>query len=253
MRQASRKNNKIFNCIFDAAVQLLYPNRCLGCDEKLDIEGACFCSDCEKKIIRVNGNYCLKCGKHLRDETKEYCYDCNRKKHRFIAGRTAFVYTGAMKHAMYLFKYSNRRYYAKAFANEWLRQHARWLKSINPDAIVPVPMYKCKERKRGYNQATVLAKELSRATGIPVYTKLIKRTRDTIPMKKLVSEVDRKRNLFNAFKIKENGVKFNRILLVDDIYTTGATFDHVAEALLTCANEIYCMSVCAGSDRKRLD
>lgn len=237
--------NKLINEI----IKLLYPDRCPGCDRILKNAAHNFCDKCESKLIRTGRNFCLKCGKNLRNASKEYCHDCLRKKHVFKEGRTAFVYTGVMKDAMYRFKYANRRCYARNFARELVRANGRWIKNRDFDVIIPVPMYENKRRVRGYNQAEVLAKEIGRIINVPVENKLIYRIRNTAPMKALSSESERKQNLFSAFKIKKNSVKFNRVLLVDDIFTTGTTFDYVAKALAEVSDEIYCISVCAGSDR----
>ena len=233
-------------------ISMLYPGRCPGCDSVIGFNQVSyrgFCQECVDKIIRVGRNYCMRCGKQIKMDSDEYCIDCKKKKHSFTEARTTFVYTGRMKNAMYRFKYANRRCYSGTFVSEMLRANGKWIKYINPDVIIPVPMYKKKQRKRGYNQAEVLAKELSKATGIPMEKDFVVRKRDTIPMKNLHKASQRKANLFDAFKINKNGVKFNRILLVDDIFTTGATFDNVAKVLQSYCKEVYCVSVCAGSDK----
>ena len=114
--------------------------------------------------------------------------------------------------------------------------------------IVPVPMYKGKQRVRGYNQAEVFAKALSELLNIPAESQLIQRIRDTRPQKEL-NDVQRKNNLKNAFQMKENIVQYRHILVVDDIYTTGSTAQAVAEELIkTGVSRVYMMSICIGED-----
>ena len=88
-------------------------------------------------------------------------------------------------------------------------------------------MYGYKERVRGYNQAEVLAKEIGKRLDIPVRTNIVKRTRNTVPMKKL-DEKARRNNLKKAFKVALNDVKLKSIIIIDDIYTTGSTIDEIA-------------------------
>ena len=112
-----------------------------------------------------------------------------------------------------------------------------------------VPVSKKKEIKRGYNQAYVYAKEISRYTKIPMDKKCLVRVEDTKPQKEFVG-IARKKNVENAFAIYEEKAKeYNKVLLVDDIYTTGTTIDTVSEVLLKGgAERIYyiCVSIGAG-------
>jgi ComF family protein len=101
------------------------------------------------------------------------------------------------------------------------------IKDIAPDAIIPIPMYEPKRRRRGYNQAEVLSDAIGKECGIPVRDDVIKRVKNTVPMKLLDSR-RRRSNLKKAFNISGNDVKFKCIILVDDIYTTGSTIDAVA-------------------------
>ena len=107
-------------------------------------------------------------------------------------------------------------------------------------------MYGPKEKKRGYNQAEVFAKALSKATGIRIADKIVRRERDTIAMKELNS-TKRKKNLLKAFSLQNNVVQFRKVLIVDDIYTTGTTMDEVAKVLKEGGvDEIFGLSVCIG-------
>ena len=113
---------------------------------------------------------------------------------------------------------------------------------------MPVPMYPKKKRRRGYNQAEVFAKALGRELGIPVESGLLKRVRNTAPQKEL-SDTQRQKNLKNAFQLVPDVVKYNHILLVDDIYTTGSTMDEASKALLSGGVErvcYVCISIGAG-------
>ena len=231
--------------------EILYPDRCPGCDNILyDKERKRgFCQECASKTQLIGKTVCVKCGKRLKDETKVYCEDCKKLHHYFTQGKAGFLYDGPMKLAMYRFKYSNRRCYGRIFAKVLWEQYGRWMRENEIEGIAPVPMYGRKERQRGYNQARVLAEELGQKSGLPVYNHLVIRVQNSAPQKNL-KYIERKNNLKNAFKIRKNAVKLRKILLIDDIYTTGSTMDAVSRVLLESGVEqIYGMSVCIGEDR----
>lgn len=228
--------------------EFLYPRRCPGCNEILYDEEKTdgYCRICKTKMTYIGDSGCVKCGKKLKDATQTICNDCRRRNHVFVQNKAVYVYTGPMKPAMYRFKYSNCRTYGKTFVEDAWKIHARWLQSLSVDAVIPVPMYRKKEKRRGYNQAEVLAREIAQKLGCPLETKMVVRAKNTVPLKNL-NDTQRKKNLENAFKIRKNGVKLNKILLIDDIYTTGSTLDGVTTALLAAGvREVYCLTICAG-------
>ena len=166
-----------------------------------------------------------------------------------MQNRAVYAYDGPMKEAMYRFKYSNCRAYRRIFAKDAWRIYGDWLRNLEVDAVVPVPMYAGKERRRGYNQAEVFAGEIAVLMNYRMDRSLAVRTKNTAPLKNL-NDQRRKKNLENAFKIRKNGVKLNKILLIDDIYTTGSTLDGVTEALLASGvRQVYCLTVCAGREK----
>lgn len=213
-----------------AALDFIYPPRCPGCDRPL-APGSSICEDCSGKIRRVREPVCKRCGKPMEQERREYCADCFRKEHKYRQGKAVFIYERKIKQSLYRFKYSNKREYAAFYAAEAAELYADWIKRKQIEVIVPVPMYRGKKRRRGYNQAEVFAKALGRELELPVDTKLVRRIRDTVPQREL-NEKERRRNLKNAFQLVPNIVEYKEILLVDDIYTTGSTMDAVAEVLL---------------------
>ena len=120
------------------------------------------------------------------------------------------------------------------------------LRNLHPDALVPVPMYAAKQRKRGYNQAEVLARAIGRRLEIPVEARVISRIRNTVPMKQL-SEAERRNNLKRAFNIARNDVKLLTIIVVDDIYTTGSTIDEISREFRRAGvKRIYFLSLAIG-------
>lgn len=226
-------------------LDFLYPKTCPGCDNVFG-NGATFCKSCAKKIIYINDSYCLKCGKPIVDKTKEMCFDCAKRRRIFDEHRAAYVYKGAIKHGMYMFKYSNKRCYGALFARDLVLKNYEWLNAINVDAIVPIPMYRPKQKKRGYNQAEILANVISKMINVPVDKRILQRCKNTLPMKNL-NDAQRRINLENAFICKDFNVEYSRLLLIDDIFTTGATFDSAAAVVKAHGvKKVYCISVCVG-------
>ena len=226
-------------------IELLFPRRCPICDKPVDKMGGYICKRCFEKIRYVESPYCLKCGKSLKEDTLEYCEDCKNAAHIFDRGRALYEYE-TIKEAVYRFKYENRQEYAEFFGKQMAKRLAGEIKSWNADAIVPVPLHKDREKQRGYNQAALLARALSKELNIPVNEKLICRKKATVPQKELKGK-ERQNNLKNAFKIGQNDVKLKTIIVVDDIYTTGATMDEMALCLKSAGvRKVYCLSLAIG-------
>lgn len=233
---------------------LLFPGRCPVCDEILEPEELekGIHSACESKLYPIQGAVCMHCGRPIGNRNLEYCYDCVKKgydrKSNVTQGKSIYLYKGMVKKSMYRFKYSNKREYADFFARRALKENAVWLKRIGVDVIVPVPMYKKKQKQRGYNQAECFARALSKYIGIQVDNNIVIRRVDTTPQKGL-GESQRKNNLKNAFHCKKSVVQCEGILVVDDIYTTGITAEAVAEELIKMgARRVYLMTICVGED-----
>ena len=233
--------------------KLLFPSSCPICGEVeeqlLTGDGvAQFCPQREKKLVRVRQPFCLKCGKPLEEDRvhREYCADCTKQAHAFSQGRAVFVYQGDIIGSMHRLKYANRRDYAAIYAREAYRTYGGWIRRIAPDMIVPVPLHPRRRRERGYNQAELIAEALAELTGIPLRKKLILRTVYTKPQKQL-SAKERKNNLKNAFQMSKKIVQLKKVLLIDDIYTTGSTVDAVSEALMSAGvKKIYVLCICIG-------
>lgn len=193
----------------------------------------------------------MHCGRPVLSDLVEYCFDCEKKRKRgdkdtFFQGKSLLLYKGVVKQTMYRFKYSNKREYGTFFAELAMEKWGEWLFRCEIDAIVPVPMFRRKKRMRGYNQAEVFGRELAKKLRVPMDRNVVIRKKDTRPMKEL-NDIERENNLRNAFQIARNIVKYKKILLVDDIYTTGSTADEVSRVLLEAGVEkIYFLSICMG-------
>ena len=231
---------------FNSILDLLYPRRCLLCNHIRPYGGSDVCEECMKALKPVKSPCCMKCGKPIDNDEDEYCGDCKKHPKSFKRGFPAFLYEGAIKASLYDFKYKNQRNYAEFYSRSIVQMYGKQLKSLGIDGIVPVPVYSRKRRMRGYNQAELLAEKIGRNLDIPVYPDYLERVVDTSPQKEL-NDKERMKNLKNAFKIGQNKIKLKKILLVDDIYTSGATIEACTKVLLSASTEaVYYTSVAIG-------
>lgn len=231
--------------IRERVLDLLFPKRCVVCDEIAGQEGKAVCRRCRDKILYVQEPFCLKCGKQLQHEEQEYCEDCKKNRHLYIQGSALYDY-GSMADSIFRFKYAGRMEYADFYGRELYERKAGWLSMVQPDALVPVPIHAARKRKRGYNQAELVARHLSSLCGVPVNNSLIYRPKQTAPLKDL-SHSERQNNLKRAFKIRQNDVKLNTIVIIDDIYTTGSTIDSMARVLHGAGiTEVYFVALTIG-------
>ena len=197
----------------------------------MDSQGE-LCGDCLGKLKYITSPFCMICGKQLDNELAETCSDCGRRHHSFIRGVGALAYTKEIKQSMYRFKYGNRREYAAFYGDIIVKLKGHIIMSWKPDVIIPVPLHASRYRKRGYNQAALIAKEIGRRLEVPVEEGLLIRIVNTAPQKELN---DKERT------------KYKRVLLVDDIYTTGATLDACSDVLTNAgAAQVYFAAVCIG-------
>ena len=214
------------NSFLNTLLTWLYPRRCPVCDEPVKPYHALVCNDCADVPVLIKPPFCMRCGKHLAEEEKEYCSDCASHTHFYDRGRALFSYK-SVSDSIARFKYRGRQEYAAYYAARMAEGLAGFICACRADALIPVPLHKSKLKARGYNQAEVLAEELSALTGIPMFPNLIERVEKTAPMKDL-SAAERQNNLKRAFKIRRNDVKLSTIIIIDDIYTTGSTMDAVS-------------------------
>ncbi len=225
--------------------QLLFPLRCPVCDDIAVPFGEKICPACRKKLKLLTPPYCMKCGKKLQSEG-EFCEDCRRIRHSFVRGRALYEYE-SVAGCVYRLKYGGRREYADFFGEEMAEHLGSFIRQIKPDALIPIPLHKRRFRKRGYNQAELLAKALGTRTGIPVAADYLRRIRDTTPLK-LLNPAERQNNLKKAFIIGENDVKLKTVIIIDDIYTTGCTVDEAARALKKSGVErVYYIALACGT------
>lgn len=226
-------------------LQAVYPRRCPVCDGIVRQGGEKICLECMDKLKLLTSPWCMRCGRKA-EEGEEYCRDCRNRKHLFERGRALYEYDSAAQ-SIYRFKYGGRREYADFFGEQIADYLGDFIRDVRPEGFVPIPLHRRRKAHRGYNQAQLLAEAVGRRMGIPVYSNLLIRVRDTAPQKKL-NPAERQNNLKRAFNMPENDVKLKTILVFDDIYTTGATIDEAARALKEAgAEQVYFVTLACGA------
>jgi len=213
-------------------INLIYPLKCVVCNSLFSAEESnneYICSGCFKKIKFVITSICEKCG---RPSNSAICSKCNRNSKIFF--NKAFhvaIYDGVFKELIHLFKYSKNDYldrFLAGFFTEIIFQKP-FLKES--DFIVPVPLHWHEKLKRGYNQTELLACEVSKKTGIPVLSNKLIKHKNIFSQTALLGR-ERLKNIKGAFKVKNPGILENKkILLIDDVFTTGATANECAKEL----------------------
>lgn len=243
---------KVVIVILGRAVELLYPPCCPFCDQRLKSKELTtgICCDCQKKLVYITDTHCLKCGKPIDNENQEFCYDCGRRSHRYDQARALLSYQGQVRGSLYRFKYSNRREYVRFYVGEMERLLGQWIRGCRPDYLIPIPLHIKKEQERGYNQATLLAEELGSRMRIPCLQHVLIKHTDTRQQKELDSKA-RQKNLEEAFGICDKNwqkqLAGKRVMIIDDIYTTGATVDAAAAVLRRAGvSKIYVLTVAIG-------
>ena len=231
--------------ICDLLLDLIFPRRCPFCDGLVSY-GEFICKQCRRRIPYIGKDYCLKCGKPLADKGKEYCKDCSNTEHIFTRGRSLYVYGGRARESISRFKFHGRREYADYYGRDIAAHLGSFIKKCHPDILIPVPVSWEKLRKRGYNQAELIADSISDCINVPTIKTAVVRVKNTPPMKDL-TRIQRMKNLEGAFKINVHDVKCRNVLIVDDIYTTGSTIDAVASELKKAgAKEVFFVTLASG-------
>ncbi|MBI5033910.1 MAG: ComF family protein [Chloroflexi bacterium] len=203
-----------------ALLDLFFPPRCVVCRQI----GEWFCAPCRQAINRILPPICQQCGRPLN---RTDCPYCQKLPLQINGTRAVAFFEGSVRQAIHALKYNHRPELARplgALLSDYFSAHP-----IPADALVPIPLHPEREHARGYNQARLLAQELGRHSNLPVWNDVLTRTRHTRPQVEL-DAVDRRDNVHDAFVATER-VTGARILLIDDVCTTGATMDACGQAL----------------------
>lgn len=217
-------------------LNIILPPRCIKCGRILSEKNG-LCSECFSSINFISAPYCYKCGRpfekesNLKFATKQYCGAClQKKKFLFDIQRTAFIYDESSKNLILDLKFRDKTVSAETLAN-MLYQCGTDIWKENPDLIIPVPIHRLRLLKRRFNQSALLVKYLALRCGIKADYSSLKRVQNTIPQVQL-SGFARRKNLRKAFKVTSpQNIKDKKIVLIDDVETTGSTLNECAKIL----------------------
>jgi ComF family protein len=208
-----------------AALDFLFPRFCVGCGK----EGDFICKSCRTTISQIEPPVCPRCGK---PQTKEsLCSNCANWEADIDGIRSAFRFEGVIRKAIHEFKYKNLRALTAdlaQFLSKYLVENP-----IPCEILVPVPLHHRRLRERGYNQSTLLAKGLSKFTGLPVDEHTLIRNRYNLPQAKTGNVEERKQNVLGVFTCLGEELRKKKVLLIDDVTTSGATLNACALTLKT--------------------
>ncbi len=217
-------------------LNLILPPHCPICSKDIsEEEGFPFCIVCKEKVREVRGPCCPTCGRpHPSPELFEdhpyfKCGKCRTHPPSVDSARTLLYFNGPVREGIHLFKYSGHWRLGRDLIR-YFRNHAAEI-TLRADIILPVPLAPIRLRLRGFNQAVVLAREIAETKGTPMIVDLLVRTRQIHPQVGL-KEKERYRNISGCFGVKKpERIKNKKILLVDDVLTTGATANECAHQL----------------------
>lgn len=210
---------------------LLYPLECVICNCSISLESdnsQFLCSDCSKRIKFISPPVCEKCGRPFHSTI---CSKCSRDTLFFDTVRSVALYDGPWKELIYVFKYRRGEYLDRFLAEFIVRviEKNQFLKRC--DFLIPVPLYWLDRRRRGYNQASLLASQIGKLTSIPLLQNVLIKCKK-VPSQTKLSMAQRLKNVTGAFTVRNPGtVKDKKILLIDDVFTTGSTANECAKVL----------------------
>ncbi|MBC8245649.1 MAG: ComF family protein [Verrucomicrobia bacterium] len=213
-------------------MSLIFPEVCQLCrDEAAKPEDGFVCDGCRAKFKPIQPPFCQRCGQPFAGEFSGdfECANCLEMELQFEFARAAMKANVEMLDVIHRFKYGQALWLEPLFDRLLREQAVEQIRDWRGDCLVPVPLHPVRFRERGFNQAAQLCRNLGRATGLEIETRAVKRTRVTQTQTRL-SRSERLANMRGAFAPHQRRLNGRRVVLVDDVLTTGATTSDCARA-----------------------
>jgi len=210
------------------------PPQCYCCGDFLEEGQRGICLDCLSGVHWIEPPFCTVCGiPFLSAETENHpCGGCLREEKYFTAARALGYYEGSLQEVIHRWKYEEKTHLTSLMGQWMVEGLNRYWGASCFSLLIPVPLHVQRLRERGFNQALLLAKELSHWTGIPYEKRALQKKKPTSPLVSL-SGREREREVKGVFFAAEKEkLEGKAILLVDDVYTTGATANECSKVLL---------------------
>jgi ComF family protein len=208
-------------------IDFALPARCAGCAEIIDEVGA-FCPACWGKMEWLGNSGCRQCGLPLAGTEADTCGRCLADPPKLDRMRAAVAYDDLPRSVALRLKYGGKVALARTMARYMAPLKGEWESS---SVIIPVPLHRWRLWSRGFNQSGLLARELSRAWGLPTHTELLRREKRTQPLKGM-NHAQRRKAVSGAFALADaDRVRGKTVILVDDVLTSGSTAEACAKVL----------------------
>ena len=205
------------------AINFFFPCCCVGCGKG----GSFLCSDCRRKLPKLLAPLCPKC--NSPQASGILCPSCRQLQTEIDGIRSPYRFDEVIRKAIHQLKYHNLK--AISFCLAELLADYLQPNPLPGEAIVPVPLYPRRLRERGYNQSSLLARELGKLTNLPVIEDCLIRVKEAQPQVKASNVEERRKNVSHAFICQNEKVSGKQIILIDDVCTSGATLESCASAL----------------------
>ncbi len=242
---------KMLNRLSQEFREIAYPKppECCFCGKKLSLYEDLWCEKCLTEICcrKKNAQVCAICGKSAQHHAGYHvCQGCQDRRPSFIFNRSVGGYHGLVREVLHKFKYRGLRSLALPVGRLMALEAVKWPEYLSCDFVSFIPLASEKLNERGYNQAELLAYEVGRWLRLPIKD-VLEKVCETPDMAKLSRE-ERLSNLFNVFRCKESFAE-KRVILVDDVLTTGSTATICCEQLLAAgAENVYVLTFASGRD-----
>jgi len=217
----------------DLILNAFYPAKCLFCDDSLSPDSLFWlCDDCRNNMPKLVDPTCPNCsGVMKQNGLYRRCETCGESKKTYLLNIDYFKYANNAHDAVLRLKYSNAVDHAKPMAELMLANMKNAKIKTKFDIVVPMPISKNRLKQRGYNQSEFLAKQIAKNLDLPVDTKSLLKIKETPPQTTL-TEREREKNLKEAFGVFENNLENKKVLLVDDVSTTGTSINEASDCIL---------------------
>ena len=227
--------------LYEHFLDLIFPKTCGYC-EKITLNNGYICNECREKYIYEFQNKCKLCGKTTYN-IYDICNECIGKRIYYSSLRYVTFYEDIMKQRITEYKFFEKKYLSHFFAEIILNN----VEKFEADLLIPVPIGKKRKLERGYNQSDLIAKELAQKWDIKFEPNVLKKVKETPKQSKLTAR-ERQKNIKNAFEVIDlDRVKGKKVILFDDIFTTGATVNEISRLLIKCgANAVNIIVIARG-------
>jgi ComF family protein len=233
--------------VFRALLDIIFPPLCHACKEFIPDAGDLhLCVRCRGEVRAVTSPLCATCGIPFAtpDGIDHLCGACLATHPRYTAARAAVLFDGVARDLIHRFKYDRKVHLARALSLLTNEALAPFASSSGAELLIPVPLHRRRLRERGFNQAVLLGRSLAKAWHIPLVVDNLKRIRWTEPQVTL-SASEREANVRGAFALADPAaVRGKKIILLDDVYTTGSTVAECSRVLRQAGAEgVYVITV----------